>query len=49
MGIQAELKKQGYRFHYQSIDGEDRKEVWINEKDGMAVRIEWLRLETTRP
>ena len=45
MGIDEELRRQGFKFEYQSMDGNDRKEVWVNEKAGLAVRIEWLRLD----
>jgi len=44
MGIEDELKKQGYELEYESTDGHDRKQVWVNEKLGMAVRIEWMRV-----
>jgi len=45
MGIEDELKRQGYEIEYESSDGEDRKQVWVNEKLGMAVRIEWMRVD----
>jgi len=45
MGIEDELKRQGYKLEYESSDGEDRKQVWVNEKRGMAVRIEWMRVD----
>jgi len=45
MGIEDELKRQGYELEYESSDGEDRKQVWVNEKLGMAVRIEWMRMD----
>ena len=45
MGIHDELRKQGYEFEYDRHDGEDRTEVWTNKKAGMAVRIEWLKID----
>jgi len=45
MGIEDELKRQGYELEYESSDGEGHKQVWVNEKAGMAVRIEWMRVE----
>ena len=45
MGVHDELKKLGYRFEYEHGDSEDRTEVWINDEAGMAVRIEWFRME----
>lgn len=45
MGIHEELGRMGYRFEYEHGDSEDRKEVWVNEEAGMAVRIEWFRLD----
>ena len=49
MGIGEELKKMGYQFEYETGDSEDRTEVWINETVGMAVRIEWFRLDEVKP
>ena len=49
MGIGEELKKMGYQFEYESGDSEDRTEVWTNEAVGMAVRIEWFRLDGVKP
>ena len=45
MSIGDELRRLGYRFEYDYGDSEDRTEVWINDKAGMAVRIEWMRIE----
>jgi hypothetical protein len=48
MGIHDELKKMGYQFEYARGDSADRTEVWTNKKAGMAVRIEWFRLDEAR-
>ena len=40
MGIADELKRQGYRLEYEYGDGEDHTEVWINEKTGIAAKVE---------
>ena len=45
MGIHEELSKMGYRFEYERGDSEDRTEIWVNKEAGMAVRIEWFRLD----
>ena len=44
MGIHDELKRGGYKFEYERNNGEDRTEVWTSEMAGMAVRIEWLKM-----
>jgi len=44
MTIHEELQKLGYKLEYEYGNSEDRTEVWINEKAGMAVRIEWMRV-----
>ena len=49
MGIHDELKKMGYTFEYDYGDSEDRTEVWTNQEAGMAVRIEWMRIEEVKP
>lgn len=49
MGIDEELQKQGYQFEYEHGDSEDRTQVWINKKAGMAVRIEWFRMDKVGP
>ena len=49
MRIHDEFKKMGYQFEYDHGDSEDRTEVWINKKAGMAVRIEWFRLDEAGP
>ena len=49
MGVREELQREGYRFEYEHGDSEDRTEVWVNEKAGMAVRIEWMKIERARP
>lgn len=45
MGIAEELRKQGYKLEYEHDEGGDHIEVWTNEKAGMAVRIEWMKVE----
>jgi hypothetical protein len=35
----------GSLVEYEYGHSEDRTEVWINEKAGMAVRIEWMRVD----
>ena len=45
MEIGEALKSQGYEFEYDHGDSEERIEVWINKKAGMALRLEWIRLE----
>ncbi len=44
MTIHEELRTLGYKLEYECGHSEDRTEVWINEKAGMAVRIEWMRV-----
>ena len=39
-----ELKKQGYELEYEHEDGEDHTEMWVNEKERMAVKIQWLKM-----
>jgi hypothetical protein len=48
MSIGDELKEQGYQFEYEHGDSEGRTEVWINRKIGMAVRIEWFRMDEVK-
>ena len=45
MSIADELRNLGYKFEYEHGDSEERTEVWINERAGMAVRIEWMRVD----
>ena len=45
MGITDKLKRQVYRLEYEYGDGEDHTEIWINDEAGMAVRIEWMKIE----
>ena len=45
MGIREALREEGYVFEYDHGDGEDRTEVWINEKAKMAIRIEWMKID----
>ena len=49
MTIQKALENEGYTLAYECFDRGDRKQVWVNAKAGMAVRIDWLRLERTIP
>ena len=49
MGVREELQREGYRFEYEHGDSEGRTEVWVNEKAGMAVRIEWMRMDAVAP
>ena len=44
MGVGDELRKLGYKREYEYGHNGDLTEVWINEKAGMAVRIEWMRV-----
>jgi len=45
MGIHEALQKEGYVFEYERTRGEDRIEVWTNTNAGMAVRIEWMKMD----
>ena len=45
MSIADELRNLGYKLEYEYGDSEDRTEVWVNKKAGMAVRIEWMRID----
>ena len=45
MSVNDELRKLGYKLEYEYGPSGDRTEVWINEKAGTAVRIEWMRVE----
>ena len=49
MGIHDELRRTGYTFEYDYGDSEDRTEVWTNKEAGMAVRIEWMKIEEANP
>jgi len=42
MSIGDELRQLGYKLEYEYSHSEDRTEVRIKEKLGMAVRIEWM-------
>ena len=44
MSIGEELRKLDCKLEYEYGHSEDRTEVCINEKAGMAVRIEWMRV-----
>jgi hypothetical protein len=44
MGIDKELKKQGYEFDCDHSERESPAEIWINKKAGLGVRLEWFRL-----
>ncbi|MFB3893968.1 MAG: hypothetical protein ACE15C_18315 [Phycisphaerae bacterium] len=45
MSVENELKKLGYKFEYAQDDGGDRTEVWINQDQGLAIRIEWMKVD----
>jgi len=45
MSVADELRRLGYRFEYERKDGDDRTEVWVNTVLGIAVRIEWMKVE----
>ena len=45
MTIADELRELGYKLEYEYGHSAERTEVWVNEKAGMAVRIEWMRIE----
>lgn len=45
MGIDTELRKQGYEFDNEHSDREAPAEIWINKKLGMGFRIEWFMLD----
>ena len=45
MGIAEELRRQGYELEYEHDEGGDHTEVWTNEREGMAVRVEWMKVE----
>ena len=44
MGLDEELKRQGYEFDDERTEREAPVEIWINKKVGLGVRLEWLRL-----
>jgi hypothetical protein len=46
MSIETQLTEMGYEFEYAYKDGNDRTEVWVNAQAGMAVRIEWLAVNS---
>ena len=46
MTIKEELQREGYVYQYGcDIGGGDRKEVWLNKKARIAIRIEWIQIE----
>jgi len=45
MSFKDELKKMGYKYEYAQGEEGDRTEVWLNEEAGMAVRIEWMKVD----
>lgn len=49
MGIKEELERQGYEFEYERTVGGDRRQVWTNKEAGMAIRIEWLKIDQVEP
>ena len=44
MKIDKNLKKQGFALDAESTESEAPAEIWINEKAGLGVRLEWFRL-----
>lgn len=44
MGIDGELRKQGYEFDCERSERESPAEIWINRKAGLGVCLEWFRL-----
>ena len=49
MTVEETLRSQGYELEYECTDLGDRKQVWINKKAGMAVRVEWFKMEKVIP
>jgi hypothetical protein len=49
MSVGDELRKQGYKLEYEYGSTEDKTEVWVNDKAGMAVRVEWMRVGYRSP
>ena len=49
MSIEKTLERQGYELEYECTELGDRKQVWLNKKIGMAVRVEWFRMEKVIP
>ncbi len=45
MGIDTELRRQGYEFDIEYSDREAPAEIWINKKMGMGFRLQWFKLE----
>jgi len=44
MGIDKELRDQGYEFDYERSERESPAEIWINRKVGLGIRLKWFRL-----
>lgn len=44
MGIDEELRSQGYEFDCERSERETPAEVWVNRKAGLGIRLEWFRL-----
>lgn len=49
MEIAKTLQNQGDELGYECADNGDRKQVWLNKRRGMAVRIEWFKMEKVIP
>ncbi len=45
MGIDTELRRQGYEFDIEYSDREAPAEIWINKEAGMGFRLEWFKLD----
>jgi len=44
MKFDKNLKKQGFALNTERTESEAPAEIWINEKAGLGVRLEWFRL-----
>jgi len=44
MRIDKQLKKKGFDLNHELTESEAPAEIWINEKVGFGVRLEWFRL-----
>ena len=45
MGIDDELRKQGYEFDEDCTGSKPGAEIWINKEIGIGLRLEWFRLQ----
>jgi len=44
MGIDKELRINGYEFDEGRTERDAPAELWINRKAGLGIRLEWFRL-----